>query len=204
MAEPTTTLYEGKFLSVVKTANWEFVRRRNLSGIVGIVAVTDDGKLILIEQYRPPVGANVIELPAGLAGDVAGSESEDLSDAARRELLEETGYEAKRMKLLGAGAASAGLSDEIITLYLATGLKKTGTGDGDGHEQITTHEVPLDRVEAFLKRQVKAGKLVDLKVYGGLHFANGLRRPAAASNGKASRAVTKTKGTTRKPAGRKR
>ncbi len=166
-----STLYEGKFIKVVRTGNWEFVQRKNLSGIVGIVAVTNDRKLILIEQFRPPVGKLVIELPAGLAGDIAGSESEDLSEAARRELLEETGYEAKKMERLCAGAASAGLSDEIITLYRATGLKKTGTGEGDGHEQITTYEVPLRGIQKWLDKQVAAGKLIDLKVWSGLHFA---------------------------------
>jgi len=188
---PDTPLYQGKFISVVRSENWEFVRRRNLSGIVGIVAVTADQKLILIEQYRPPVGKNVIELPAGLAGDVAGSETEDLADAARRELYEETGYEAGGMKLLGAGTASAGLSDEVITLYRATRLRKTGAGDGDGHEQITTHEIPLARVEAWLKRQVKSGKLIDLKVYAGLHFANN-GRPSAVTKGGAGRASAAT------------
>ncbi|HEX8911705.1 MAG TPA: NUDIX hydrolase [Humisphaera sp.] len=168
-----TSLFEGKYIRVVKQRNWEFVRRKGVSGIVGIVAVTDDGKLILVEQHRPPVGKDVVELPAGLAGDVAGSESEELATAARRELLEETGYEAERMEQVAAGAASAGLSDEVITLFRATGLRKTGAGEGDGHEQITTHEVPVAEVEAWLDRQVAAGKLVDLKVYAGLWFARG-------------------------------
>jgi ADP-ribose pyrophosphatase len=167
----TTTLYDGKYIRLVKQDKWEFVQRKNLSGIVGIVAVTDDRKLVLVEQYRPPVGKNVVELPAGLAGDVAGSEQEDLADAARRELLEETGYEAAEMTYLAAGAASAGIVNEVITLYRATGLKKTGAGEGDGGEQITTHEVPLADVERWLAAQVAAGKLVDLKVYSGLYFA---------------------------------
>ena len=165
------TLHKGRFISLVRTGQWEFVKRRRISGIVGIVAVTREKKLILVEQFRPPLNANVIELPAGLAGDVAGSESEDLADAARRELLEETGYEAGGMKRLAAGAASAGLSDEVVTLYLATRLKKVGPGHGDGSEQITTHEVPLERVETWLKKQEKAGKVIDLKVFAGLHFA---------------------------------
>jgi ADP-ribose pyrophosphatase len=166
-----TILYDGKHIQLVKQANWEFAKRKNLTGIVGIVAVTDDGKLVLVEQFRPPVGKSVVELPAGLAGDVAGSEKEDLADAARRELLEETGYEAKEMTYLAAGTASAGMVDEIISLYRATGLRKTGMGEGDGHEQIVTHEVPLAEVERWLEQQVAGGKLVDLKVYAGLHFA---------------------------------
>jgi ADP-ribose pyrophosphatase len=168
-----TVLYDGKHIQLVKRDRWEYARRKNLTGIVAIVAVTDDGKLILVEQYRPPVGARVIELPAGLAGDVAGQEAEDLAAAARRELLEETGYEADGMTEVGAGAASAGMSDEIITMFVATGLKKTGAGEGDGSEQITIHEVPLADVPAFLARKVRDGCLIDLKVYAGLYFADG-------------------------------
>jgi ADP-ribose pyrophosphatase len=166
----TTTLCDGKHIRLVKQGNWEFAQRKKICGIVGIVAVTDDRKMILIEQFRPPVGKNVIEIPAGLAGDTEGCENEDLSVAARRELLEETGYEAKEMTRVAAGAASAGITDEVITLFRATGLRKVGAGEGDGHEQITTHEVPLDRVEAWLKEQERVGKLIDLKVYSGLYF----------------------------------
>ena len=142
-----------------------------MSGIVGIVAVTDDGNLLLVEQPRPAVGRNVIEIPAGLAGDVAGHETEALAAAAMRELLEETGYEAAKMELLTEGAASAGISDEIITLFRATGLKKVGKGEGDGSEQITLHEIPVQRVVSWLDEQRQLGKLFDLKVYGALYFA---------------------------------
>ncbi len=170
-ADSVTTVYDGKHVRLVRRGNWEYVTRKGVSGIVGIVAVTDDGKLILVEQYRPPLGANVIELPAGLAGDVAGHETEDLADAARRELLEETGYEAQRMERVAAGAASAGITDEVITLYRATGLTKTGDGSGDGSEQITLHEVPLDQIERWLAARERDGKVIDLKVYGGICFA---------------------------------
>ena len=85
-------IYEGKHVRLVRRGEWEYVTRKNVTGIVGIVAVTDEGKLLLVEQPRPPLNRNVIELPAGLAGDVAGQEGEELANAARRELLEETGY----------------------------------------------------------------------------------------------------------------
>ena len=169
--DPSTTLYDGKFIRLVRQHNWEFVQRKNVSGIVGIVAVTDDRRLVLVEQFRPPVGKPVIELPAGLAGDVAGSEAEELAEAARRELLEETGYQAAEMTRLCAGTASAGLGDEVVTLFRAAGLKKVGAGEGDGHEQITLHEVPLAGIERWLDDQAAGGKLVDLKVYTGLYFA---------------------------------
>src|SRR5205085_12602765 len=94
-APQPTVLYDGKHIQLVRRDRWEYARRKNLTGIVAIVAVTGDGKLILVEQYRPPVGARGIELPAGLAGDAAGEESEALAAAARRELLQETGYGAR-------------------------------------------------------------------------------------------------------------
>ena len=168
--EPTTVA-EGKYIRLVKQGKWEYAKRKNVSGIVGIVAVTDDGRLVLVEQFRPPVGKRVIELPAGLAGDVAGQEGEELATAARRELLEETGYEARDMTRVAAGAASAGLSDEIITLFLATGLKKTGKGEGDGGEQITLQEPPLAGIEEWLRQKEAEGCVIDLKVYAGLYFA---------------------------------
>jgi ADP-ribose pyrophosphatase len=162
----------GKYIELVRQDGWEFARRKGISGIVGIIAVTDDRKLLLVEQYRAPVRARVIELPAGLAGDAKCHENEPLADAARRELLEETGYEARRMERVAAGAASAGMTDEIITLFRATGLLKTGDGAGDGAEDLTLHEVPLDDVTAWLAAREREGKLIDLKVYCGLYFAS--------------------------------
>ena len=96
-------LCDAKYLRLLRSDGWEFVQRKNFSGIVGIIALTNDGKLILVEQYRPPVGENVIEIPAGLAGDSATSRNEDLWFAASRELEEEIGYRAKRMTLLASG-----------------------------------------------------------------------------------------------------
>src|SRR5437868_5276351 len=97
------TIAKGKHLHLVRRGTWEFAHRPNITGIVGIVAVTDDGKLILVEQFRPPVNTAVIELPAGLAGDVAGADDEPLAAAARRELLEETGFDAAEMEELCHG-----------------------------------------------------------------------------------------------------
>ena len=162
---------EGKHIALVQRGKWEFARRKGVSGIVGIVAVTEEGKLVLVEQDRPPVDARVIELPAGLAGDAKGHEGEDLEVAARRELLVETGYAARGMQRIAAGVPSAGMTDEVVTLFLATGLTKSGAGDGDGEEDITVHEVALGDVERWLRRQERDGKLIDLKVYAGLYFA---------------------------------
>jgi len=167
----TDIVADGKHIQLVRRGSWEFARRKGICGIVGVVAVTDNGRLVLVEQDRPPVGKRVIELPAGLAGDAKGHEAEDLADAARRELLEETGYSARSMERLAAGAASAGMTDEVITLFRATGLTKTGDAKGDGSEDIAVHEVPLDAVTHWLAAREREGKLIDLKVYCGLYFA---------------------------------
>jgi ADP-ribose pyrophosphatase len=171
MPDRKQIIAKGKFVNFVTRHGWEYVERADISGIVGIVAVTDGGKLVLVEQFRPPMNASVIELPAGLAGDSAATAGEPLVNAARRELLEETGYSCREMIELATGASSAGITDELITLFRAVGLTKTGLGEGDGHEKITLHEVPLGEVAAWLAGQVRGGKRVDMKVYSGLYFA---------------------------------
>lgn len=170
---PTVMLFEGKHLRLMKVGRWEYATRTKVSGIVGIVGVTDDGKLVLVEQFRAPVGKTVIEIPAGLAGDIAGQEDEALEVAARRELLEETGYECREMTLLTEGTPSAGICDEVIQMLRATGLKKVAAGGGEPTEQITVHEIPLAQVEDWVATKRKEGMLVDLKVYAALYFARG-------------------------------
>jgi 8-oxo-dGTP pyrophosphatase MutT (NUDIX family) len=92
MPQDRRILAEGKFLRLVVENGWEWVERRNTQGAVVIAAITEHNEIVLIEQYRIPLAARVIELPAGLAGDEPGSRHEALIEAARRELLEETGY----------------------------------------------------------------------------------------------------------------
>ena len=167
----SSIVYAGKHLQVCKCGTWEFARRPNVSGIVGIVAVTDKDELVLIRQYRPPLNCDVIEIPAGLAGDIAESEDESLLLAAKRELLEETGFRAGKMKLLTFGTSSAGLTNEVVHLFLATDLKRIADSQGDATEHITTHLVPLAKVENWIKRQQNSGAQIDLKVYSALHFA---------------------------------
>jgi ADP-ribose pyrophosphatase len=165
-----TVIAEGKYIRFMKHDGWEYVTRKGVSGVVGLVAVTDEGKLLLVEQFRKPVDACVIEIPAGLAGD-GRYRNETLEAAARRELREETGYEASTMEYIGGGTASAGLADEIITLFRATGLNKVGDLIPDGDEKIIVHEVPLKEVVPWLARQADRGALIDLKVFSALYFA---------------------------------
>ena len=165
-------IFDAKYLRLVKRKDWEFVHRKHITGIVGIIAITEGRELVLVEQFRIPLGKPVIEIPAGLVGDTPGSEHESLADAANRELEEETGYHAGKMRLLTTGASSAGLTDELITLFLATGLTRTGPGGGDPSENITVHVVPLPQVPAFLARRAENGAIIDLKVYSALYFAS--------------------------------
>ena len=110
------TIYAGRHLSMVARGRWEFVTRNTKKPVVGIVAITDAGDVVFVEQYRPPVGRKVVELPAGLAGDIQGAEHEALVEAAKRELMEETGYAARSWTELGSSYSSPGLTDESIVL----------------------------------------------------------------------------------------
>jgi ADP-ribose pyrophosphatase len=164
------TLFEGKHLRLVRAGSWEYVQRRGVDGVVVLVALTNDQRLLLVEQFRPPVSARVLELPAGLAGDLG---PEELEAAAARELEEETGWRAGRLERLTRGPASAGLSDELLTVFRATDLQPVGPGGGDASEDIQVHAVPLREVRAFLLAHQAAGGLVDLKVWAGLAFLPG-------------------------------
>jgi ADP-ribose pyrophosphatase len=169
---PKTTLHTGKFLALVKEGRWEYADRVNATGAAIIVAVTEEQKLLLVEQYRIPVHARTIELPAGIIGDEQGSSDESHVDAARRELTEETGYEAGQIEALTHGPASAGLGSEVVTLFRAFKLRRVGPGGGVAHEDITVHEVSLNEIDAWLAAKAKAGALIDSKVYAGLYFIN--------------------------------
>jgi ADP-ribose pyrophosphatase len=147
---------------------WEFVTRTVKRPAVAIVAITDDERVVLVEQFRPPVGERVIELPAGLTGDVAGAEHESLVESAQRELLEETGYQAARWTEVARGYSSPGLTDELVVLFLAEQLNKSGPGGGDHSEAITIHEVPMNGVMAWLAD--KRAK-IDYKLLAGLFAA---------------------------------
>ncbi len=143
----------------------EYVSRNTNRPAVGIVAVHDDGRVVLVEQFRPPINASVVELPAGLAGDIEGEEDEQLLCAAKRELEEETGYTADHWQQLVSGFSSPGLTDESISLFMAKGLHKSGDGGGVEGESIVLHEIPMGEVLSWLAAR---GQAVDIKLLAGL------------------------------------
>ena len=117
MSEPVETAWHGKWIAVKTRGKWEYVSRTRGSQAVVVVAIDEDDHVLLIDQYRVPLGKRCIELPAGLVGD-------DLADdtpekAAVRELEEETGYTAERIELLGEFHSSPGLVTEGFTLTLS-------------------------------------------------------------------------------------
>lgn len=160
----------GRFLALLDDGGWEFCHRTRGTAVVGIVAHTAD-TLVLVEQHRPAVGGPVIEIPAGLVGDHDGDEGEAILDAARRELVEETGFTADSWSSILTGPVSAGLTDEQVTLLRATGLTRVATGGGDASESIVVHEVPLAQVAGFLRTAVARGAKVDPKVLVALWVA---------------------------------
>lgn len=162
------TRWQGKFISVKQQGRWEYVTRNGPQSAVAIVAITDDDKVVLVEQYRIPVGESVIELPAGLVGDIAGSEDEPYVAAAQRELREETGYEAREWRELCASYTTPGLADERIVFFLAQGLNRVEPGGGDAEEAIVIHEVPRGEVLAWLQEHQSH---VDIKLLAGLFAA---------------------------------
>jgi ADP-ribose pyrophosphatase len=165
-----TSLHSCKFLALIKEGHWEYVDRVNATGAAIILAVTAEQKILLVEQYRIPVHVRTIELPAGIIGDEPGCSNESQAEAARRELLEETGYVADNFVPLMTGPGCSGLTSERATLFHATGLRRAGKGGGVANEEITIHEIPMVEVVRWLETKASTGILIDPKVYVGLFF----------------------------------
>ena len=168
---PECTLAETPYLHLIERDGWYFVRRPDQMGAVILVALTDQNCLLFVQQQRPPLGTACIELPAGLAGDTVECAGELLKVAARRELLEETGYHAESILHLCDAATSPGLTDETVSFFLCTGLSKLHAGGGVGRECITVHEIPLDTATDWLLAQQAQGQAVAAKAFAGVLFA---------------------------------
>jgi ADP-ribose pyrophosphatase len=158
---PEEVVWQGRFIAAKKRGRWEYVSRaRGISAAV-IVAV-DDGHVLLVEQYRVPLGRRCIELPAGLIGDETEGEAPEI--AAARELEEETGYRPARMTDLGYYYSSPGMVTEGFTLLRAEGLTKVSEGGGVEGENIVVHRVKLSQVPAFIAAKRAEGLAIDVRM----------------------------------------
>jgi ADP-ribose pyrophosphatase len=168
MSDEPKKVFEGKYVLVLERDGWQYVERKKGKTAVIILAVTDDDRVIFVEQYRRPLDARVIDFPAGLVGDEEGHDDPEIT--AKLELEEETGYACKTVERLASGPTSAGITSELVTFFRATGLEERGKGGGVGSEDITVHRVPRGAVADWLKRKNGEGILIDAKVWAGLWF----------------------------------
>lgn len=155
------TVWQGKYLTVRVDGTWEYVVRTGGVGAAVIVAI-DGADVILVEQYRVPLGARCLELPAGLVGDESAGET--IEAAAARELEEETGYRAAAIERLGDFCSSPGMTSEAFALVRATGLTRVGDGGGTPQEDITVHRVPLAEIARVVAEKRTMGVFIDAKL----------------------------------------
>ena len=161
------TVYEGRYQRMVVRGTWEYSERTHPGGLAAIViAVTPEDKVLFVEQFRIPLHARTIEMPAGLVGVVDLCES--IKKTAIRELEEETGWTAEHAQVLMIGPTSSGASSEKIAFVRASGLRKVGAGGGDPSEDITVHEVPRSAAAAWLAGKLGQGYELDAKLWAGL------------------------------------
>ena len=156
------TMWQGRFIRALRQVNWEYVSRaRDIRAVV--ILATHDGKVVLIEQHRVPIGRRCLELPAGLIGD--DDENAGVEDTALRELEEETGFTAARIEQLGEFYSSPGMVSESFTLVRAHGLKRIGEGGGlAGHEEIVVHLVERGAIAAFVEERRAEGVGIDVRL----------------------------------------
>ncbi len=166
------TLHEGRFLRLLRDGSWEYVARTNAKGAAFIIAVTPARELVIVEQYRVPLQAPCLELPAGIIGDEAAHADEAFEAAALRELEEETGFRAGRIEHLMTGPTAPGMSSELLHFYFASQLVRVHAGGGVDGENISVHLVPLEGASEWLMAQMAAGKRCDPRVFVGLWFAS--------------------------------
>ena len=161
---PEEVAWQGKWITAKRRGKWEYVARARGIRAAAIVAIDADGHVLLVDQYRVPLGKRCLELPAGLIGDEAGHEDDSPFDAARRELLEETGYDCAAIEDLGEYHSSPGLVSESFPLVRATGLTRVGEGGGLADEDILVHRVPRAEIAAFVAAKRAEGLAIDVKL----------------------------------------
>ncbi|TRD12822.1 NUDIX hydrolase [Erythrobacter insulae] len=166
--KPEDIRWEGKFITAKTRGRWEYVGRARGIRAAAIIAIDKDADgtrhVILVSQYRVPLSRFCLEIPAGLIGDDDGKEGELASEAAARELEEETGYRAGSLDVLGEFYSSPGMVSECFTLLRATALTKVSDGGGLADENIIVHRVALSNLSRFVAEWRKAGHAVDVRI----------------------------------------
>lgn len=158
---PAEVMWEGGYVRALKRGKWEYASRANDIRAVVILA-EHEGKVILVDQPRVPLGRRCLELPAGLVGD----ENPDatVEATAISELEEETGFTAETVERLGDFYASPGMLSESFTLVRVGGVRKIGEGGGTEHEDINVHLIAREEVPAFIGKCRAQGMGIDVKL----------------------------------------
>lgn len=176
--ESEQVMWAGRFITAKTRGKWEYVTRSRGIRAAVILAVDAQDHVLLVEQFRVPLGKPCLELPAGLIGDHDDVAGEDAIVAAARELEEETGYRAARIEVVGEFYSSPGMVSESFTLLTAHDLTRVGTGGGVDGEDITVHRVPIGGLEEFIAgaRQRGLGIDVRLLLLLGSNIVGGMRK----------------------------
>jgi ADP-ribose pyrophosphatase len=162
--EGAQVMWEGRFITAVRDGEWEYVRRARGIRAAVILAETDQGEVVLVEQYRVPLGRSCLELPAGLIGDDDGGDDDTVEAAARRELEEETGYRAETIEVIGEFYSSPGMVSESFTLVRARGLTRVGEGGGTAGEDIAVRLVARSDIARYVEDRRASGVGIDVKL----------------------------------------
>ena len=158
LTDPPEVQWAGKYIRILTRGGWEYVERCGGVGAVVILAETD-GKIILVEQSRVPLGGRTcLELPAGLVGD---EDDKGVEETAIKELEEETGHTAERIERLGHFFCSPGMVAEGFDLVRAHGVRPCGTPVEYG---IEVHLVERERIAEFVAERRSAGVAIDVKL----------------------------------------
>lgn len=154
-------MWQGAFITTKRRGKWEYVGRAR--GIkAAVILAIDDGHVLLVEQFRVPLGKPCLELPAGLIGDETAGEA--VESAAARELEEETGYRAARIESFGEFYSSPGMVSESFFFVRAHELTQVGAGGGVDDENIIVHRVALAGLSDFIAAKRREGCAVDAKL----------------------------------------
>ena len=160
-SEDEQIVWQGRFITAKTRGKWEYVSRAR--GIkAAVILAIDAGDVLLVEQFRVPLGVNCLELPAGLVGDE--TENEPVEHAAARELEEETGYRPRHIERIGEFHSSPGMVSESFYFVRAVGLEKVGEGGGTDGENITVHRVPVSKIAEFIAAKRASGCAMDAKL----------------------------------------